>query len=315
VSATVVSLCPPSVRLVASMSLCNRTSAPAELLVTRCPLTSAAPARRPRLPSPRRVEVGEMSQEWQRLLDISSPPWLACADGLSPLPSPSAAATLRPPPGLPPPPGLALPWLQAAVPPPPTPPALPGAVDLATAFMAGVQFASRGMKTCHDLEDQSLGKAFCTTDPSDQTSDTCSTADPAEELLTPQLTPGSTSLHLEREQGLGTAEQPMLNEEACKLPFVLDLSAALTQASPGCGPRGLPEQCGSPVPVPSLGSVHHHLGLCKPCDFVGRSLECRSGADCRFCHLCGPAERRQRKMQRRKCVRAAARSQAALQVA
>jgi len=181
------------------------------------------------------------------------------------------------------------------VPPPPTPPALPGAVDLATAFMAGVQFASRGMKTCHDLDDQ--------------TSDTCSTADPAEE--SPQLTPGSSALHVECEQG---AEQPMLNEEACKLPFVLDLSAALTQASPGCGPHGLPERCGSPVPVPSLGSVHHHLGLCKPCDFVGRGLECRSGADCRFCHLCGPAERRQRKAQRRKCVRALARSQAASQV-
>jgi len=60
--------------------------------------------------------------------------------------------------------------------------------------------------------------------------------------------------------------------------------------------------------IPSVGSAGHHLGLCKPCDFVDRGF-CRAGADCRFCHLCGPAERRQRKLQRRKLVRAAKRAE------
>jgi len=55
---------------------------------------------------------------------------------------------------------------------------------------------------------------------------------------------------------------------------------------------------------PSVGSREHHLGTCRPCDFAGRGIECRDGADCKFCHLCGPAERRQLRNQRRKQLRA-----------
>mmetsp|Transcript_113993 Transcript_113993/g.317112 ORF Transcript_113993/g.317112 Transcript_113993/m.317112 type:complete len:220 (+) Transcript_113993:72-731(+) len=61
--------------------------------------------------------------------------------------------------------------------------------------------------------------------------------------------------------------------------------------------------------VPSAGSVGHHLGLCKPCDFVDRGF-CRAGAGCRFCHICGPEERRRRKLQRRKLARAERRADA-----
>lgn len=61
--------------------------------------------------------------------------------------------------------------------------------------------------------------------------------------------------------------------------------------------------------VPSAGSVGHHLGLCKPCDFVDRGF-CRAGAGCRFCHICGPEERRRLKLQRRKLARAVRRADA-----
>mmetsp|Transcript_55991 Transcript_55991/g.162237 ORF Transcript_55991/g.162237 Transcript_55991/m.162237 type:complete len:202 (-) Transcript_55991:300-905(-) len=75
-------------------------------------------------------------------------------------------------------------------------------------------------------------------------------------------------------------------------------------------PRTAMASWGHDGAIPSVGSAGHHLGLCKPCDFVDRGF-CRAGASCRFCHLCGPAERRQRKLQRRKLVRAAKRAEGA----
>jgi hypothetical protein len=35
--------------------------------------------------------------------------------------------------------------------------------------------------------------------------------------------------------------------------------------------------------LPSLGSIAHQRGTCKPCAF---GANCRNGADCEFCHLC-----------------------------
>mmetsp|Transcript_68197 Transcript_68197/g.158262 ORF Transcript_68197/g.158262 Transcript_68197/m.158262 type:complete len:238 (-) Transcript_68197:282-995(-) len=52
-------------------------------------------------------------------------------------------------------------------------------------------------------------------------------------------------------------------------------------------------------PVPSVGSLGHHLGICRPCDFTYRSGSCREGAACKFCHLCGPEVSRQRRKERR----------------
>jgi len=55
------------------------------------------------------------------------------------------------------------------------------------------------------------------------------------------------------------------------------------------------EPCGLGVHgFPSAGSVGHHLGLCKPCDFVHRG-SCRLGAECQYCHLCDREEGQQRK--------------------
>eukprot|EP00927_Polykrikos_kofoidii_P035049 TRINITY_DN2962_c0_g1_i4.p1 TRINITY_DN2962_c0_g1~~TRINITY_DN2962_c0_g1_i4.p1 ORF type:complete len:448 (-),score=92.14 TRINITY_DN2962_c0_g1_i4:262-1533(-) len=52
--------------------------------------------------------------------------------------------------------------------------------------------------------------------------------------------------------------------------------------------------------VPSIGSVNHLNGNCKPCAFSASS-ECTKGADCKFCHLCEVGEKqRRRKAARRR---------------
>mmetsp|Transcript_69268 Transcript_69268/g.178515 ORF Transcript_69268/g.178515 Transcript_69268/m.178515 type:complete len:318 (-) Transcript_69268:194-1147(-) len=70
---------------------------------------------------------------------------------------------------------------------------------------------------------------------------------------------------------------------------------------------------GSPE-CPSVGSVGHKLGLCKPCDFVHRS-SCRAGAACEFCHLCEPAENRRRKKEKQRYTRTLRRLQSESAVA
>merc|ERR1712061_816654 len=57
--------------------------------------------------------------------------------------------------------------------------------------------------------------------------------------------------------------------------------------------------------LPSLGSRCHHLGTCKPCGFFHRA-GCAKGAECPYCHLCGPDEKKKRQRQKREMLRAAA---------
>mmetsp|Transcript_88393 Transcript_88393/g.175752 ORF Transcript_88393/g.175752 Transcript_88393/m.175752 type:complete len:246 (+) Transcript_88393:67-804(+) len=58
---------------------------------------------------------------------------------------------------------------------------------------------------------------------------------------------------------------------------------------------GLPE-LGSPE-LPTVGSAGHHSGSCKPCAFA-HTKGCENGANCAFCHLCGPGEKKRRQKQR-----------------
>jgi hypothetical protein len=45
--------------------------------------------------------------------------------------------------------------------------------------------------------------------------------------------------------------------------------------------------------MPTVGSVNHHLGTCKPCSFLYKK-GCENGVNCTFCHLCDPGEKKRR---------------------
>jgi hypothetical protein len=57
--------------------------------------------------------------------------------------------------------------------------------------------------------------------------------------------------------------------------------------------EALPEpELGSPD-MPSVGSIGHWNGTCKPCAFMARG--CTSGVNCPFCHLCDVNEKKRRR--------------------
>jgi hypothetical protein len=56
--------------------------------------------------------------------------------------------------------------------------------------------------------------------------------------------------------------------------------------------------------LPSIGSALHSCNQCKPCEFFHRSI-CKKGANCEFCHLCGPLEKKLRKKTKDAAMRAA----------
>lgn len=45
--------------------------------------------------------------------------------------------------------------------------------------------------------------------------------------------------------------------------------------------------------LPSIGSLLHHKGECKPCTFF-HTRGCENGKDCKFCHLCPSNEKKKR---------------------
>jgi len=49
------------------------------------------------------------------------------------------------------------------------------------------------------------------------------------------------------------------------------------------------------VPEPSIGSMMHGTGECKPCAWFWKAKGCQNGAECRHCHMCPEGEIRQRK--------------------
>ncbi|CAL1152854.1 unnamed protein product, partial [Cladocopium goreaui] len=50
--------------------------------------------------------------------------------------------------------------------------------------------------------------------------------------------------------------------------------------------------------LPSVGSVMHELGTCKPCAWFWKQQGCKNGRECLHCHLCSSTEVRHRKKQR-----------------
>jgi hypothetical protein len=69
-------------------------------------------------------------------------------------------------------------------------------------------------------------------------------------------------------------------------------------------PFGRLAQLGS-AQVPTMGSVGHGLGNCKPCAFAWKAPGCGNGMDCPFCHICGPGEKKRRSKDKRAQFKAA----------
>mmetsp|Transcript_28873 Transcript_28873/g.65367 ORF Transcript_28873/g.65367 Transcript_28873/m.65367 type:complete len:138 (-) Transcript_28873:92-505(-) len=88
---------------------------------------------------------------------------------------------------------------------------------------------------------------------------------------------------------LPAQSEPYTTAESCQGgPF-----AAAAQAGPGTLQKllmSLPE-------IPSAGSAFHKAGGCKPCVFVHKG-GCADGAECQFCHLCGPDEKKRRRKEK-----------------
>jgi len=79
------------------------------------------------------------------------------------------------------------------------------------------------------------------------------------------------------------------------LPHILDSGAAGGRQAASEDPALV----GAPLPpgVPTVGSVLHAAGGCKPCAFV-HTKGCNSGEGCLFCHLCDPDAKKRRQKDR-----------------
>jgi len=82
-------------------------------------------------------------------------------------------------------------------------------------------------------------------------------------------------------QGMSMVPPPPPPGVAPAPPAVLRLAEAI--APPELGGPGLP----------SIGSLLHHTGECKPCTFF-HTRGCENKEDCQFCHLCKPGEKKKR---------------------
>lgn len=95
------------------------------------------------------------------------------------------------------------------------------------------------------------------------------------QLPAPPLQPGVQG------QLQSTALSPGLIATAPSIAPVLRLADAIA-----------PPVIGGPE-FPSIGSLGHHKGDCKPCTFF-HTRGCENKEDCQFCHLCGPGEKKKR---------------------
>lgn len=158
----------------------------------------------------------------------------------------------------------------------------------------------------------------------------CSTADTAGDVPTPGSTPGPTPAG-SAVGTVGGSVGPSSRDfaAAAEAPGMLVLGGAPPAALATCGPQavvaappglvhprasappGLHLAVGSTPGVVSMGSLGHNLGLCKPCAFFLKD-GCRSGADCKFCHLCESGEKKRRKKERKAVCRAASAQEGAI---
>jgi len=114
----------------------------------------------------------------------------------------------------------------------------------------------------------------------------CSTADTAEAEAVGELQQESRGFAYVPGRVLRCAAS-----EAPAPPVILELEKCFEQCAAQPSPR-------SAISLPSKGSLGHACGLCQPCEFFHKE-RCMAGANCRFCHLCGPEEVKLRRKAKR----------------
>merc|ERR1712232_820114 len=84
-------------------------------------------------------------------------------------------------------------------------------------------------------------------------------------------------------------------------PALAILSLASMIATPQVASKE--PQVGSPE-LPTVGSIGHHAGNCRPCAFMWKGSGCSNGVDCPFCHLCDRNEKKRRQKEKKQALKA-----------
>lgn len=86
-------------------------------------------------------------------------------------------------------------------------------------------------------------------------------------------------------------------------PAVLELANMLFQSTLRPPEKPIVPHLGTAA-VPTVGSIDHHAGQCRPCAFVWKVPGCGNGVDCKYCHLCDPGEKKKRQKEKKLQLRA-----------
>mmetsp|Transcript_61892 Transcript_61892/g.147658 ORF Transcript_61892/g.147658 Transcript_61892/m.147658 type:complete len:231 (-) Transcript_61892:16-708(-) len=82
-------------------------------------------------------------------------------------------------------------------------------------------------------------------------------------------------------------------EAAAAISEVLEATAEEADVVPASASASAP----GPESFPTIGSMAHFDGTCKPCAFF-HTKGCQQGSNCEFCHLCDASERKKRRKEK-----------------
>lgn len=113
--------------------------------------------------------------------------------------------------------------------------------------------------------------------PSDAIKDKKKSKKAAQPLLQMQLVQQQTAM-IQHQQRQLVQMQMQMEMQRQQMHFVAMSQASFLQST-----------------LPSKGSALHCTGSCKPCAWFWKEQGCQNGADCDYCHFCGPEELKVRK--------------------
>merc|ERR1719414_1789282 len=107
------------------------------------------------------------------------------------------------------------------------------------------------------------------------------------------------SKHVDAGNIVVAAPAPTLGRQhVVTLPMYASAPAGMQALQPPAPPPG-------PAPgsleLPSVGSIDHAAGRCRPCAFL-HTRGCATGPACTFCHLCEPGEKKKRSREKRQQI-------------